>query len=599
MKGERYAKGLEPDFVKFVGEELPFLSFEEACLWYGTVVPVLSDQHLAFLGCNDRYFLLTCILRRADAVNEWCYDRCREVEEDPDEHLDLWARYHYKSTIITFAGSIQEIITDPEVTIAIFGNTFDIAQPFLEQIATELETNDILKRVYADVLWQNPRREAQTWSKIHGIVVKRQDNPKELTVQAFGIMEGLPTGGHWKLRIYNDIVTFKSVTATDTDQIGKTTTQWELSQSLGTHDGGGRRWHEGTRYSYADAYGVMMERKSLKPRIYPATHDGTMNGRPVFLTEDAWAKIKNDQRKVVTAQFLLNPTAGQENTFFVEWLRSYAMRPAVLNVYIIGDPAGKPSATSDRTAICVIGIDSNLNRYLLDGFCHKMRMSERWDALSSLYRKWRYAPGVRMTRVAWERYGLQSDMEYFEEKTFQKKIEGLTIDEVSWTREGPQSKNARISRLEPYFKASQFWMPPKVWYEGKVCTWSIKVDEEPIIVDGEPVRDKKTGSIITQAVPGSAKIIYQPVKSLTKAEADAKRRGDLYRIMEPIVRLDQDGNRYDLTRVFFEEFRLHPFAPHDDLIDAVSRIQDVDPNPPSVYEEMAQREAQRAPYPDT
>ena len=33
------------------------------------------------------------------------------------------------------------------------------------------------------------------------------------------------------------------------------------------------------------------ERKSLKPRIYPATDDGTMAGTPVFLTQERWEQI--------------------------------------------------------------------------------------------------------------------------------------------------------------------------------------------------------------------------------------------------------------------------------------------------------------------
>ena len=293
-------------------------------------------EAVAALALIDRYYLLIKLLGRGDAWHPWIYDRCREVELAPDGHLDIWGREHYKSTIITYAGTIQEILRNPEITIGLFSHTKPIAKAFMSQIKRELESNDTLKELFPDVLWNNPQKEAPTWSLDSGLIVKRKTNPKEATIEAHGLVDGQPTSRHFSLLIYDDVVTRESVSTAE--QIFKTTEAWELSDNLGSM--GGRKWHVGTRYSYADTYQDIIKRGAAILRHRPATDDGMITGKPVLFSQTEWErKVRDQGEATIACQMLGNPLAGHQRMFDQADLQIYEVRPETLMVYIMIDPA--------------------------------------------------------------------------------------------------------------------------------------------------------------------------------------------------------------------------------------------------------------------
>jgi hypothetical protein len=492
----------------------------------------------AWLGRHDRFYLLTRLLHRLDAIHPWLYARCREVEAKPDGCLDLWAREHYKSTIITFAGIIQEIIKDPEITIGIFSHTKPVARKFMLQIKQELEANKDLQATYPNIFYADPRAQSPKWSEEKGIVVCRKSNPKEATVESHGLVDGQPTGAHFLLRVYDDVVTRESVSTPD--QVNKTTSAWELSDNLGARgeDGKVRAWHVGTRYSFQDTYQEIIDRKILTVRLYPATVDGTPNGTPVFLNQEAWEAKKLAQGPATIAcQQLMNPAAGNEAMFKKEWLSFIDIRPATLNVYIMCDPANSKKKGSDNTAMAVVGVDSGGNRYLLDGYRHKMGLRERWEALKGLRRYWTAQPGVQAVYIGYERYGMQSDLEYFEEQ-MQRDKEAFEIVELAWTSDGAQAKDDRVQRLQPDFISRRFYLAA--------------------VVQGETANQRRI-----------------------------KEQGQAFRIFKPIMRRDHEGNLYSLNKGFLEEYLTYPFSSKKDLIDATSRLYDMSPVPPIIIDERA------------
>lgn len=488
-----------------------------------------------WLAKNDRYYLLVRVLHAEYAIHPWIYDRVREVEQDPDGYLDLWAREHFKSTVITYAGIIQEVLKDPEITIGIFSHTKPIAKGFLRQIQKEFEGNETLRALFPTLFWENPQRDAPSWSLDNGITVNRKGNPREATIEAHGLVDGQPTSRHFQLLVYDDVVTLASVSTPE--QITKTTEAWELSDNLGTTRG--RKWHIGTRYSYADTYETIIQRKAAKVRLYPATDDGTITGTPVLLPQDVWErKVRDQGEATISCQMLQNPLAGKQRMFNVEDVQVYEARPEVLNVYIMVDPARSKKKGSDKTAVVVVGVDYALNKYLLDGFNHRMDLRERWLRTAQMFHRWKRAPGVQNIKVGYEAFGAQADLDYFKEQMTKPNEGGyFPIEELKWPQDTEGSKVDRVQRIGPDLRSHRIYIP-------------YATDE----------------------------------KNYTNVQQRMLNTGYRHRIAQPIKRKDENGQMYDLSKEFKIQVHYFPFGGKKDVVDAFSRIYDLEPHAPSFNE---------------
>lgn len=434
------------------------LTREQSNSLYLETLEANDREALRQLAKEDLFFLLTIGCKRKDINSDWLYERCREVEAKPNGHLDLWAREHYKSTIITFGKSIQDILTDPNITIGIFSHTRPIAKSFLDQIKRELETNSFLQKLFPDVLYEKPQSEAAKWSLDSGLIVKRDNNPKESTVEAWGLVDGQPTGKHFSLLIYDDVVTRESVTTPD--QIRKTTEAWELSLNLAAN--GGVKRYIGTRYHANDSWRTMMDRGSVISRIKPATDNGKMDGASVFMPSDLLAEKRRDMGPYTfSCQMLQDPVADKSMGFKEEWLRFYKKLgdTARWNIYIVVDPANAKKRTSDYTVMEVIGLAPDQNYYLIDAVRDRLNLTQRADKLFELHRKY------RPKAIGYERYGMQSDIEHIKYVQEQENYR-FEIIELG----GQMAKEDRIRQLVPIYEQGRFYMPERlsfIDYQGQ------------------------------------------------------------------------------------------------------------------------------------
>lgn len=391
---------------------------------------------------------------REDMEHQWIYDRCREVQEAPNGFIDLWAREHYKSTVITFGKTLQDIlgshgdnpIHDKELTFGIFSHNRPTAVKFIAQLKHEMEGNRMLRSLFPDVLWESPGRDAPKWSVYAGLVVKRKRNAKEATLEGYGLVDGMPTGAHFDVLVYDDVVTVD--VARSTDMMEKVTDATAMSYNLGAR--GGERRMIGTRYHYLDTYGAVMKRNTFTPRIHTATEDSTETGVPVLLTSEELATKRRDQGPYVFAsQMLQDPQADSTQGFKEEWLRYYNdVRLDSLNLYFVVDPANEKKKRSDYTSMWCIGLGEDNNYYAVDMLRDRLSLTERARKLMQWHRKY------RPIGVGYEEYGMQADIEHVETVM---ELEGYRFEITPLA--GALGNNDRVRRLIPIFEQARMWLP--------------------------------------------------------------------------------------------------------------------------------------------
>lgn len=414
---------------------------------------------------TDLYFLLRYALGRNDVEHPWILARIREVQENPDGYLDLWARGHFKSTIITFAKTVQDILAshgeDPlplwqgkTPCFAIFSHTRPEAKKFLRQIKNTFEDTLILRETFPDIIYKVPKYESRKWNEDEGIVLKRSGQPRESTVEAWGLIDGMPTGRHFNVLIYDDAITEKNVT--NADMMNKAEDAYRLSMNLG--DEAPRIRVIGTRYHFGDMYGRILKEGTLKPRIHKATEDGLVTGKPVYLTDAQLAdKVRKMGPYIASAQLMQNPIADSKQSFDRAWLRFYTQGTigGAKQMYrmLLCDPANEKKKSSDWTTMAVLGAGPDRNLYVLDYLRDRLNLQERAQSFMRMHRKW------QPQFSGYEKYGKDSDIAYIEEVQ-EREVYNFDINELG----GNLSKPDRINRLIPICAEHRFYLPDRLIY---------------------------------------------------------------------------------------------------------------------------------------
>ena len=346
---------------------------------------------------TDLWFILYFVMEIESANEPFVVDKCYEVETGPKTMtLDVWARGHFKSTIITVAETVQYHLKNSNHCTCIFSYKKGAAERFLDAIRKTYEGN-LIKACFPDVLYENPESDAPSWGLEKGITIKRTNKSRpQKTVQASGLIEGMITGDHFDRLVWDDVET--DDIAEQPDQLHKCSMKFDMSQNLGMTTGETIKRAIGTFYSHAGAVVYIRDKKDIHgeklflSRIVPATDNGEIDGKPVLLTQKQLDEKKTESS--FNSQQLCDPTplgARKLDGALLKEIEPEAI-PTNIHKLMLIDPAGDDkNGKGDSWGIMVVGVAPDLddigasNIYITDLTLSPLKETEGVEEAARMY----------------------------------------------------------------------------------------------------------------------------------------------------------------------------------------------------------------------
>ena len=349
---------------------------------------------------RDLFFIVYFVMGIEKANHPFVVKVCKMVSEGQQtDTLDIWSRFHFKSTLITIAETLQFALKNPEKCTGIFAYSRPAAKKFLRGIKILLEQNELLKYCFPDVLWTKPESESPKWSEDDGLVLKRKGASRgESNIEAWGLTEGMPTGRHFERCVFDDLET--EDIRDSPDMLNKVYSKFEMAANLGTGSDTDITRVIGTYYSH---YGPNVRIRDMKYadgrkvyhlRLIPGSDTGLRDGNPVLMDKNTWEKLKTSSH--FNSQQLCDPTPSTDIKLDFSFLKPIEPQFVPRNVFkfMVLDQAGggdDKTTSKDLWSYGVIGVEPCISEigqskvYLLDIEAAKMSHSEGIDGIVRMY----------------------------------------------------------------------------------------------------------------------------------------------------------------------------------------------------------------------
>lgn len=344
-----------------------------------------------------------------------------DSHQEGSHKLALWPRSHQKSFLIAL-WCAHRLITKPEATILYASATASLAYLQLGSIKQTLMSPIV------SLYWQglcNPEEGKRELWRQDQIAVdhwkRREEAVRDPSLMAVGMGANI-TGTHFDVVVLDDIVVYDNC---NTPELRRSTATWYSLLSSILNPGGiiqavGTRYHPQDLYQslidmkeevFDDEGNVIEERQVYKVSQKVVEENGEFlwpkqrrkDGKWFGFDKTVLAKTRSSylDRAQFFAQYYNDPSDPtkqivQEFEYYERDLLTqrenrWYLGSRLLNVFAAIDFASTVSKKSDYTCICVIGMDTENNIYVLDINRFKTdKISVMQEELTKMYSKWRW-----------------------------------------------------------------------------------------------------------------------------------------------------------------------------------------------------------------
>lgn len=339
--------------------------------------------------------------------------------------LTLLPRDHQKSALNAYRVA-WAITRNPAIRILYISSTSNLAIKQLKFIK-DILTSSIYRSYWPDMV--NPEEgKREKWTETEIAVdhpLRKFENVRDPTVWAAGLTTSI-TGMHCDVAVMDDVVVDDNA---DTDD-GRSKVRRQYSYLASIESTGAKEWFVGTRYNPKDLYSEILEAKveqfsdegehigsenlyevfeqQVEDRgdmtgefIWPKQQrkDGKWFGfdtkelakkKAQYLDEGAfYAQYYNDPNRVSSSGISRDSFQYYDKAHLSRSSGSWYIKGRRINVFASIDFAFSLEKKADYTAIIVVGVDQNLNYYVLEIDRFKTGdISEYFREILRLHQKW-------------------------------------------------------------------------------------------------------------------------------------------------------------------------------------------------------------------